>query len=165
VTTGYERRPTMPEPFTMIVLAAKWLATHTAAAHAAGVHAATAHAAGVHAAGVHAATAHAAAGHAATAHAAGHAGLTTTVLGTPIAAATVGGVTFLNVYKRVVDDVYDEVKNGRRPKPSPQEMREISRVAYEMTRAILEEKNILMTDADRNEMDSLKTKVDYTLAA
>jgi len=141
----------MPEPFTMIALAAKWLATHTAAAHAAGVHAATAHAA---------------AGHVATAHAAaGHAGLTTAVLGTPIAASTVGGVTFLNVYKRVVDDVYDEVKSGRRPKPSPQEMREISRVAYEMTRAILEEKNILMTDADRNEMDSLKTKVDYTLAA
>jgi hypothetical protein len=151
----------MPEPFTMIVLAAKWLATHTAAAHAAGAHAAT-----VHAAAGHAATAHAAAGHAATAHvAAGHAGLTTTVLGTPIAAATVGGVTFLNVYKRVVDDVYDEVKSGRRPKPSSQEMREISRVAYEMTRAILEQKNILMTDADRNEMDSLKTKVDYTFAA
>jgi len=150
----------MPEPFTMIVLAAKWLATHTAAAHAAGVHAATAHAAAGHAAG-----AHAAAGHAATAHAAGHAGLTTAVLGTPIAASTVGGVTFLNVYKRVVDDVYDEVKSGRRPKPSPEEMREISRVAYEMTRAILEEKNILITDADRDEMDSLKTKVDYTLAA
>jgi ribosome maturation protein Sdo1 len=69
------------------------------------------------------------------------------------------------VYKRVVDDVYDEVKSGRRPKPSPQDMREISRVAYEMTRAILEQKNILMTDADRNEMDSLKTKVDYTFAA
>ena len=85
----------MPEPFTMIVLAAKWLATHTAVAHAAGVHAATAHATAGHAATVHAA--------------AGHAGLTTTVLGTPIAASTVGGVTFLNVYKRVVDDVYDEV--------------------------------------------------------
>jgi hypothetical protein len=141
----------MPEPFTMIALAAKWLATHTAAAHAAGVHAATAHATAGHAATVHAA--------------AGHAGLTTTVLGTPIAASTVGGVTFLNVYKRVVDDVYDEVKSGRRPKPSPQDMREISRVAYEMTRAILEQKNILMTDADQNEMDSLKTKVDYTFAA
>lgn len=141
----------MPEPFTMIVLAAKWLATHTAVAHAAGVHAATAHATAGHAATVHAA--------------AGHAGLTTTVLGTPIAASTVGGVTFLNVYKRVVDDVYNEVKSGRRPKPSPQDMREISRVAYEMTRAILEQKNILMTDADRNEMDSLKTKVDYTFAA
>ena len=125
----------MPEPFTMTFLAVKWLGAHLAGAHAAG----------------HAAAA--------------HAGLTTTILGTTIAASTIGGITFINVYKRVVDDVYDEVKKGRRPKPSPQEMREISDTAYEMTLVVLKEKRILPTAADRNEMDSLRRKVDYAFAA
>jgi hypothetical protein len=87
------------------------------------------------------------------------------VLGIPIAAVTVGGITFINVYKHAVDDVYDQVKKNLRAKPSAQEMREIRRLAYETTQAVLIENNILITVADRNEMDSLKTKVDYAFAA
>ena len=68
-----------------------------------------------HAAAGHAAAGHAAAGHAAAGHAAAaHAGLTT-ILGTPIAASAFGGITFLDVYKNLVDDVYDQVKLGLRP--------------------------------------------------
>ncbi len=107
---------------------------------------------------------HAAAGHAAAGHAAvGHAGLIT-ILGTPIAASTFGGITFLDVYKNLVDDVYKQVKRGLRPKPSPHEMREISRVAYDEAREALKSTGIL-TDDDQTEMDSLKRQVDYAFAA
>jgi len=137
------------EPITMF-FAGKWFAAHAAAGHAAAAHAAAAHAA----------AAHAAAGHAAAAHA----GLTT-ILGTPIAASTIGGITFRDVYKRLVDDVYDGVRKGLRSEPSPQEMREISSLAYEKAREALKDKRILLTAADRDEMDSLKRQVDYAFAA
>jgi hypothetical protein len=147
------------EPITMF-FAGKWFAAHAVAAHAAAGHAAAGHAAAGHAAVGHAAAGHAAVGHAA----AGHAGVTT-ILGTPIAASTIGGITFRDVYKRLVDDVYDGVSKGLRSKPSPQEMREISSLAYEMATEALKEKQILLKAADRDEMDSLKRQVDYAFAA
>jgi hypothetical protein len=122
------------EPITT-VLACKWLAAHGIAAHAATAKGTVAAARPV---------------------AAGHTGLTATVLGTPIAATTIGGITFLNVYNNLVNDVYKQVKRGWRANPSAYEMRVIGRVAYDEARAALEADGILLTYADRIEMDWLR---------
>lgn len=136
------------EPITM-TLAWKWLVAHGIIGHAAstkGAAAATGHTAAVHAAAV-------------------HTGLTATILGTPIAASTIGGITFLNVYKKLVEDVYDQVKRGWRARPSSYEMREISRAAYDGAWAALESRGIILTHADRSEMNLLKGRVNYEFAA
>jgi len=94
---------------------------------------------------------------------AGHTGLTATFLGTPIAASTIGGITFLNVYNHLMNDVYEQVRRGWRACPSPHEMREISRVAYSKARAALEADGILLTYADQIEMSRLR--VNFAFAA
>jgi hypothetical protein len=127
------------EPITT-VLVWKWLAAHGIIAHA------------VTAKGTAAAAGPAAAG---------HTGVTATVLATPIAASTIGGITFLNVYNHLVNDVYKQVKRGWRANPSPHEMREISRVAYDKARAALEADGILLTYADRIEMNWLRMNVAF----
>jgi len=81
--------------------------------------------------------------------------VTATVLAIPIAASTVGGITFLNVYDHLANDVYKQVEQGWRANPSHGEMREISRVAYDKARAEVESDGILLTYADRIEMNWL----------
>jgi hypothetical protein len=162
---NHEGEVMMPEPITMsIILAVKWVAGHaaaTTAGHAATAHIAAGHIAAGHIAAGHAATVHLAAGHAAAAHLAAPAA----IAGTTLAASTLGGVTFIDVFKRLADDVHEEVDNGQRPWPSSEEWHEIVDIAYENAREQLQARGYLLTAADRNEMDSLKTKIDYATAA
>jgi len=141
----------MPEPITIGIIAFfKWMAAHTAihgATAAAGAHTAavSTHAVGAHALGLHAAG---------TGLAAGTAGVHLTpavVLGTTIAASTVGGITFVNIYNNLLDDVYNQAKRGLRGMPSPAERRQVLDSAYRAARAELVRKGIL-TPAHQAEM-------------
>lgn len=124
----------MPEPITIgIVAFFKWMAAHTA---------------------IHGATAAAAAHPAGTGIAAGAVGFHLTpavVLGTTIAASTVGGITFVNIYNNLLNDVYRQAKRGLRGMPSLAERRQILDSAYRAARAELV-RNGILTPANQAEM-------------
>jgi hypothetical protein len=143
----------MPEPITIGIIAFfKWMAAHTAIhAAAAGAHGAAAagtHAAGAHVLGVHAAGTGLAAGTASFHFA------PAVVLGTTIAASTVGGITFVNIYNNLLNDLYSQTKRGLRGAPSLAERRQILDSAYRAARAELVRSGIL-TPANQDEMSRI----------
>jgi hypothetical protein len=158
----------MPEPFTLTIfatIAAKGLLSHgavhgtVAIAHAAtakGTAIAAGHAAtakGTAIAAGHAATAKGtaiAAGHAAAGHVGSHLG-PATLLATTIAASTVGGAMFLNVFNHTIDDIYEAVRRGFRRAPTRRELHDITQTIYRNTRLELSRKGIL-THADDKDM-------------
>jgi hypothetical protein len=147
----------MPEPVTIGLIALfKWASAHLAvhgAAAAAGTH--TLAAAGTTHTLAAAGTTHtlAAAGttHTLATAAVGFHLTPAAVLGTTIAASTVGGITFLNIYNNLLDDVYSQAKRGLRGMPSAAERRQIADAAYRAAKAELERKHI-MTPESQAEM-------------
>jgi hypothetical protein len=149
----------MPEPVTIGLIALfKWASAHLAvhgAAAAAGTHTA-ATAATVHTLAA-AGTTHTLAAAGTTHPLATAAGFHLTpaaVLGTTIAASTFGGVTFLNLYNNLLDDVYSQAKRGLRGMPSAAERRQIADAAYKAAKAELERKRI-MTPESQAEMSRI----------
>src|ERR1700745_1293654 len=116
----------MPEPITIGIAALiKWIAAH---------HAGPTTPAGV---GAHAS------GTAAIAGVAGSHLTPAVVFGTTIAASTVGGITFINIYNHLLDAFSKQAKGGLRGMPSTADRRQILDSAYRAARAELVRKRIL----------------------
>jgi hypothetical protein len=108
----------MVDPFILFILALKVAITKAVAAHAAAAHAAAAQATAAHAAAAPAAVVTGIAG---TAHA--------FVFGTQIEATTLAGITFVNLYNNVLNDLYKRFKRGL----SPEQIRVARDYSYRQT--------------------------------
>jgi hypothetical protein len=127
-------------------------ATTTALGHVAATHTATTTALG-----------HVAATHTATTTALGHGAMS--ILALPVAATTIGGVTFLNVYHEMTNDAYSAVKEGfKRLLLSPQEKRQVLDSAYSETQRRLRAKGIFITEATMREANKLYCQEQLHLA-
>ncbi|MHC3470334.1 hypothetical protein ACYF6T_16645 [Streptomyces sp. 7R007] len=88
------------------------------------------------------------------------------ILAVKVAATTVAGVTFLNLYRRATDDAYDVVKRRfGRTWLSPNEKREILDSAYTAAKNDLQARGIFISEQTMREANSLYRRERYTLGA